>query len=314
MIQVNIQNDRYVSRVEELRLRFVDCRFVVGEENYQEGEIIFGNIDAEKLVGHKKLRWMQTVSAGVDRYLDGSFPKEATLTNATGAYSLAISEYMLSVHLSLIKKLPLYRDSQTQHDWISHGRVQSVNGSTVLVIGMGDIGGEYAKKIKALGAYVIGVRRSDLRKPDYADEIYLCEDIPSLLPRADVVAIALPGTAKTKKLIDEKSFELMKDNAILINVGRGNIVDTEALCDALIDQKIYGAALDVTDPEPLPKDSRLWDIPNALITPHVSGGFHMQETEDAIFEIFADNLKRYLSGEQLKNEVDFEQGYRKLLI
>ena len=177
---------------------------------------------------------------------------------------------------------------------------------------MGDIGGEFAKRVKALGAYVIGVRRTDTRCPDYADEVHLTADLDVLLPRADVVAIAMPGTRETAHLMDRRRIGLMKEGAVLLNVGRGAIVDTEALCDALESGHLLGAGLDVTDPEPLPQGHRLWEIPSAVVTPHISGFFHLQETLERIIRISAENLKAYRCSEPLRNLVDFSTGYRRL--
>ncbi len=310
MVQVTIINKLFYNRADELRQKFPECNFITGEEGCEESTIIWGNINPDKLINHKNLKWMQTHSAGVNHYINEEFPKNTILTNSTGAYGLAIAEHMLALHLSLTKKLNLYRDNQHRHEWKSQGIVRSVASSTVLVIGLGDIGCNYAQKVKALGAHVIGVRRTDLRKPDYVDELYLNEEIETLLPRADVVAVALPGTKKTEKIIDADKISLMKNDAIIINVGRGNAIDTEALCDALLSDKLYGAALDVTDPEPLPKEHRIWDIPNVIITPHIAGGFHMQEIIDEIYNLFIVNLENFLQGKPMKNVVDFEQGYR----
>ncbi len=312
MHQISIINKEYHDKINELKLKFPSCNFVLGDENYTDSTIIWGNIDPIKLKHHNKLRWMQTVSAGVDRYLDGCFPKDATLTNSTGGYGFAIAEYMLAVHFSLFKKLHLYRDKQHSHEWKSCGMVRSIASSTVLVIGLGDIGGKYAKRVKALGAYVIGVRRADTKMPEFVDELHLSDKLDELLPRVDVVAIALPGTGKTEKIIDARRISLMRDGAIIINVGRGNILDTEAVCDALISGKLSGIALDVTDPEPLPENHRIWDIPSAIITPHVSGGFSMKETVDEIYNLFTANLENYLNDQELNNIIDFEEGYRKV--
>ena len=132
------------------------------------------------------------------------------------------------------------------------------------------------------------------------------------LPQADCVAITLPGTTATKGMFDAERMAKMKDGAILLNVGRGMIVDTDALCAALENGKLAGAGVDVTDPEPLPADHPLWKMENAVITPHISGGYHLQETHDRIVRIMAENLKRFLAGEPLRNVVDFSTGYRKL--
>ena len=140
----------------------------------------------------------------------------------------------------------------------------------------------------------------------------MLEDLDQLLPQADVVAVTLPGTEATRGLINKERLAKMKEGAVLLNVGRGFIVDTEALCDALESGHLSGAGVDVTDPEPLPSDHRLWKIPTAVITPHVSGFYHLRETHERIVEIFAENLEHFRNGEPLRNQVDFSTGYRKL--
>ncbi len=162
-----------------------------------------------------------------------------------------------------------------------------------------------------MGAKVVGVRRADTTKPDYVDEVHLTRDLDALLPQADIVAVTLPGTEATRNLLDRRRIGLMKPGAILLNTGRGCIVDTEALCDALECGALGGAGLDVVQPEPLPAGHRLWRIPTAVVTPHISGGWHLKETHTRVVNIFAENLKRFLAGEPLKNQVDFATGYRK---
>ena len=283
------------------------------QEDVDWADVILGNVPEAMLTGSPKLLWLQTNSAGVEAYIQpGVLAENTLLTNATGAYGLAISEHMLGMLLELFKKLELYRDAQKEGKWQSLGAVRAVHGATVLVLGMGDIGGEFGKRCKALGAKVIGVRRSNRKKPDYADEVHLLEDLDQLLPRADVVAVTLPGTEATRGLINKERLAKMKEGAVLLNVGRGFIVDTEALCDALESGHLSGAGVDVTDPEPLPSDHRLWKIPTAVITPHVSGFYHLRETHERIVEIFAENLEHFRNGEPLRNQVDFSTGYRKL--
>jgi phosphoglycerate dehydrogenase-like enzyme len=280
-------------------------------EMFQEAEVIIGNPPVELIKGSKKLKWVQLQSAGADQYVNaGGLPEGTVLTNATGAYGLAISEYMLGVLLELIKKLHLYRDNQRQNHWKDEGEIRSVYNSTILIVGLGDIGSEFAKRTKALGAYTIGVRRADTSKPDYIDELSLMDKLDTLLPRADVVALSLPNTSETRHLFTADRIAKIKKGAILINVGRGSAIDTDALCDALQSGHLSGAALDVTDPEPLPADHILWSIESAVITPHVSGGYHLKETFERIVRISAENLRRYSSGERLKNVVDFSTGYR----
>lgn len=189
--------------------------------------------------------------------------------------------------------------------------MRSLRDSTVLVLGMGDIGGTFGQQCKALGAAVIGVRRSDTAKPDYADEVHLIDALDGLLPRADIVAVTLPGTEATRGLLDRRRIGLMRPGAVLLNAGRGYIVDTEALCDALECGALGGAGLDVVQPEPLPEGHRLWQIPTAIVTPHISGGWHLRETHTRVINIVIENLRRFLAGQPLKNQVDFATGYRK---
>jgi len=276
----------------------------------QNANIIIGNPPIDLVKNSKNLELLQLQSAGVGEYAaEGVLPDHVILTNASGAYGLAISEYMLGVLLSLYKKLHLYRDNQAEGNWTYLGKVKSIYNSTALIIGLGDIGGEFAKKLKALGAYTIGIRRKDSNKPDYLDELYFMDKLEELLPRADIVSLSLPATQHTNRIINEKTLGLMKRDAVLINVGRGNAVETEALCDALESGRLLGAALDVTDPEPLPKDHRLWRIKNAIITPHVSGGFSLKETHDRIVNIAAYNIEAFFNGRSLMNVVDKAEGY-----
>lgn len=285
----------------------------VTQEDVDWAQVILGNVPAAMLHGSPALEWLQTNSAGVEPYIQpGVLAGDTLLTNATGAYGLAIAEHMLGMLLELFKKLELYRDAQKSGAWQSQGAVKAVYGSTVLVLGMGDIGGEFAARCKALGAKVIGVRRSPRPCPEYADEVHLLEDLDSLLPQADVAAITLPGTDATRGLMSRERLAKMKEGAVLLNVGRGFIVDTEALCDALERGHLSGAGVDVTDPEPLPPTHRLWNIPSAVVTPHISGFYHLRETHERIVGIFLENLRHFQAGEPLRNLLDFATGYRKL--
>lgn len=284
----------------------------VTEEDMAWAEAILGNVAPELLKKAPRLEWMQTSSAGVEPYLHpGLLRPETALTNATGAYGLAISEHMLGMLLMVFKKLELYRDAQRREDWASQGQVRTLLGSVVLAMGLGDIGGDFARLCKAMGAYVIGLRRTPGPKPAFVDELHLTGELDSLLPRADVVAVTLPGTPRTRGMLSRERIALMKEGAVLLNVGRGYVVDTEALCDALESGCLGGAGLDVTDPEPLPPGHRLWQLPTAVVTPHVSGGYHLWETHERIAAIFAENLRRFLHGEPLKNQVDPASGYRR---
>ena len=276
-----------------------------------EADISFGVQPINLIKKMPKLSWVHLSMSGADAYcVPGVLPETTELTCSTGAFGQAISEHMLACTLALYKNC---RSTATtwQKESGKAGGCSFPEGATVLVIGLGDIGGRYAKLMKLLGAHTIGVRRSGFTLPDYIDELYHNESIDTLLPRADIIAMALPNTPETAGMIDKRRLALMKPGAIILNVGRGNAIDTEALCDALESGQLGGCALDVTAPEPLPKDHRLWKIPTALITPHISGFFHLRKTYDNIIDIFCAELERYVSARPLQNTVDRKSGYRK---
>ncbi|MGI5896983.1 MAG: D-2-hydroxyacid dehydrogenase [Oscillospiraceae bacterium] len=303
---------------EQLSAAFPELEFCfagaseVTKEQVHAADVIFGNPSPNLIRGTKKLKWIQLNSAGTDGYTaDGVLPDGALLTNATGAYGLTISEHLLGMLLMLYKKLYSYRDAQLEHHWTDAGSVKTVVGSTVLILGAGNIGTEFAKRVKAMGATTIGVRRTPGDVPDCYDEMHFMEDLDDLLPRADVISMSLPGTPATTHIINRERIARMKEDAVILNVGRGSAIDLEALCDAMEAGKLWGVGLDVTEPEPLPADHRLWGMKNAVITPHAAGGFHLEQTVEFITGIFTRNLKQLLKGGELENMVDFATGYRK---
>lgn len=265
-------------------------------------EVIFGNLPPEMLAGAKGLKWLQLNSAGADAYTrPGTLAADVQLTTAVGAYGLTVSEHMLAMLLSMNRRLPEYERNQEAGLWRQAGAVRSVEGSTILTLGLGNIGGDFSRKVKALGAYTLGVRRSVGACPDYLDELHPLSDLDALLPRADVVAICLPLTEETRGLFDASRLARMKPGALLINIGRGPIVETDALLAALEAGRLGGACLDVTDPEPLPAGHPLWKAPRVMITPHVAGHFFLPETKNRVVAIFCENLARYQTGQPLRN-------------
>jgi len=271
---------------------------------------IFGNPKAGFLTLCPRLRWLQLQTAGANDYVNGELNESVMLSCATGVYGHAVSEHMLALTFGLLKKLHLYRDEQAFGRWKDRGKVRSIRNAVVLVIGLGDIGSAYARCMKALGAYVIGIRRTAHAKPDYVDELLLPSWLEEALPRADVIAMAVPATKETAGLISRGQLAKMKKGAVIINAGRGSGIDTNALCDALESGNLGGAGLDVTDPEPLPADHRLWKLENAVITPHVAGARFMKETGEYMMKINLENAKRFILNEPLENLVDCKTGYR----
>lgn len=301
---------------EKLERAGAGCRFIYSEapddDMIAAADVIIGNVDAEKIKASERLAFMQLNSAGADAYIKpGVLSSRTVLANATGAYGKAVAEHTFAVMLMLQKKLHLYRDAQNRSAWVDEGMVTSISDATVLVVGLGDIGLHFARMAKALGARVIGVRRQESRCPEGIDEICTVERLDEALPRADVVASFLPGTAATNHLYTAKRFELMKDTALFLNSGRGSAVAPEVLYGALTGGQIAAAGIDVTEPEPLPKESPLWQLPNLVITPHISGSYHLAETFERIVDIAAYNLAAHLSGGALKNVVDLKTGYRR---
>ena len=284
----------------------------VPEDVLVDADIIIGNLAPDLVRKAPKLRWMQLNSAGSNAYVKkGVLPEGALLTNATGAYGLALAEHMLAQLLAMMKKLYLYYDNQKDNNWKDEGPVTSVYGSTALIIGFGDIGREFGKRLKALGAHVIGIRRRSMDVPPEADEMGSMDKLDDYLARADIIATSLPDTPATEYLYNKDRFAAMKKGAWFLNIGRGNCVVQKDLMEAVKSGHLAGAAIDVTDPEPLPADDPLWQVPGLYITPHVSGGYHLKATHDRIIQIACDNLKAFQTGQPLRNIVDFETGYKK---
>ena len=280
------------------------------EEDVACADAIVGNIRPELLAHAKNLKLLQLNSAGSNLYL--SLPAVcpgARLCCATGAYGLAISEHMMGVLLELMKKLALYRDNQFEGRWQDLGPVTSVYGANVLVVGMGDIGTSFARLCAAFGARVTGVRRRAGEKPDFVESIRTPADLDALLPEADVVFLSLPETPETIGLMSDQRIALMKETAYLLNCGRGSAVDQAALLRAVRAGKLAGAGLDVTTPEPLSQDHPLWREPRIVITPHVSGQYHLAETHNRIVALACRNLRALQSGGPLESEVSFSAGY-----
>lgn len=276
----------------------------VTEEQIRQAKIILGNVPADKIQASANLDWIHLNSAGYDPYVEkGVLGPHTVLTNSSGAYDKAVSEHMFTMLLSLQKKLHLYRDDQKRHVWGDEGEVVSITDTTILILGAGNIGKHFAGLAHALGAHVIGVKRTPGNCPPCMDELHTMEELKELLPKADAVVSFLPSTSETRGLFDKALFMTMKRGSFFLNGGRGDLVVTEDLCDVLESGHLAGAALDVTEPEPLPEDHRLWEIPNAIITPHVSGGYHLPETLHNIVNICLENMRRYVNGDSLHNVV-----------
>lgn len=274
------------------------------DEEVAAADVIVGNLAADRLGTAARLRLIQLSSAGYDNYVAaGTLPAGAALCCATGAYGQAVSEHLFASALAVMKKLPGYRDLQHSRRWGDLGEVRSPAGANVLVLGAGDIGTHIATLFAAVGSHVTGVRRSLVAAESPFERMATMDELAELLPEADVVASVLPSTPQTRGLADAGFFARMKEGAIFANAGRGDLVNQSALLSALQSGHLAGAALDVCAPEPLPGDDALWTAPNLLLTPHVSGFYHLPVTLDNIVSIAAGNIRALLSGDELRNRV-----------
>lgn len=264
------------------------------------------------LAAAKNLRWVQAQSAGVDRYLGLKNLMEndrIIFTNMKTAHGPVISEHVFAMLLHLRRDLGVYLDAQRKGVWSRGASAQPValSGTTLVVAGMGGIGREIAKRGKGFDMEVLATVRTAREAPAYVDELGTADDLDGFLARADVVVISLPLTDETLGLFDADRIARIKPEAIIINIGRGPIVDTDALVAALQSGHLAGAGLDVTNPEPLPRNSPLWAMDNVVITPHVAS--RAQLTGDRRAEIFRKNVELFAQGQELINVVDKEAGY-----
>lgn len=288
------------------------------EERYKsllnEAEIVIGNPTIEEISSAPSLRFVQLSNAGVEKYTQvPGFPRNVLLCSMSGAFGGIISEYVLGAVLTMYRKFPRYLAHQQKCLWQDAGSEQALMGKTALILGTGDIGTNVAKRLKAFDVYTIGFRRTVSKASEWFDEVWTSASLDEQLSRADLVIGCLPKTLQTTHLLTEERLRKIKKGGLVVNVGRGSLIVQPDLLKLLEEGHLSGAVLDVTDPEPLPKDDPLWGMKNVLITPHVSGiSFgHAPQVEDNIAKICVHNLKAYLNHTEMWNVVDFESGYRK---
>lgn len=275
-----------------------------------EAEVIYGLILPQNLLARApRLKWVQTMSAGVDRFARMDiWQSPVIITGVSGIHATPIGEFVLEFMLMFAKGAPLCFQMKQKHEW-KRFMPSVLRGKTVGIVGLGNIGREVARLSKAFGMRVIANRRSatQLKRARYVDKLLPAEQLNQLLSESDYVVVATPLTPETRGLIGEKELRSMKPSAYIINIARGGIVDEEALIRALEEKRIAGAGLDVVATEPLPPESPLWDFDNVILSPHVAGG--MEDYMERATEVFCENLKRYLNGKKLLNVIDRKRGY-----
>lgn len=318
------------------RLRSISPRFSIEQRTastveaidrsvWLEVEVLYTSWSIPPADWLPSLKWIQGHFAGVDHFLDQPLPRSAILTTMSGVHAPNMAEYILMMMLAFAYRLPKLIEYQHRSDW-PKGRASlfipnELNSATLGIVGYGSIGRETARLAKAFRMRVLATKRDvsqvneqgwqlpDIGDPtmQYVDRLYPIDQLRSLLSECDFVAITVPLTAETRKLIGAAEFRSMKREAVIINVARGGVIDEAAMVEALQNNIIGGAGLDVFEQEPLPKESPLWTLPNVIISPHTAG-FSSHYDERAM-TLFAENLRRYLNGDSLLNVVDMSKGY-----
>jgi len=269
--------------------------------------------DERLLAAGQDLRWLQSVYAGVEACAARAEllrERQIVVTNLRAISAPVIAEHVIAFTFALSRGLYAWIPLREQRLWAddsSRAPMSVIAGKTMLVVGLGGIGSETAKRAHALGMRVIATRATPQAKPDYIDYVGASSELASLIGQADVVVNALPLTAETRGVFDKAMFARMKRSAFFINVGRGQTVVTADLTAALQQRTIGGAALDVVDPEPLPKDNPLWAQPNLVLTPHISGDSDLGVGSSV--RVLRENLRRYVAGERMLSVVDAGRGY-----
>jgi phosphoglycerate dehydrogenase-like enzyme len=293
---------------------------VQGEElgSAADADAAFGGFGAERLravlASAPKLRWVHTFSAGVDRHVPVMAKYERVLlTNNSGAYDIPIAEHVIAMIFAAAKRLPEHLAAQSRREWQREVRHAEVRDATLVVLGMGSIGGELARLAGGLGMRVIGIRRDASRRDGGrgggpgVDRIVSSDRLIEVAREADYLAVTAALTPQTRGMVSVEVLRALKPTAWVINIARGPIVDEAALAAALQEKRIAGAALDVFETEPLPAASPLWSLDNAILTPHISNS--SPKVRERSLALVAENVRRFKAGEPLLNLVDRVVGY-----
>ncbi len=273
-------------------------------------EVIFGQ-SAALAKNSPRLRWLCTPSAGVDQFTGpGVFASpQAVLTNSSGAYGVTIAEHIVMSILEILRRQMDYSEIVRRREWRRDLPVRSIKGSRVTLLGTGDIGREAAVRLRAFDpASLIGVNRSGKNPQGLFDRVIPQEKLDTVTPATDIMVISLPGTPETFHMLDARRLAMLPDQALIVNVGRGSVIDQKAMEKELRQGRLF-AALDVFEREPLPENDSLWDCPNLLMAPHVAGNMTLPYTKDRIVELFLEDFENYCAGRPLRRLVDLKKGY-----
>ena len=282
------------------------------EGNVDDCTILYGHPSQKVIAGAKHLKWYASCWAGVDRFCRDELYQnpECLLTNASGAYGTTIAEHSVMVSLMLLRRELEYTEIIREGDWrVLPGGIRSLHGARITCLGTGDIGTEFARRVRSFHpASLIGVSRSGREKADF-DKVYPVTQLDALLPETDLLFMSLPSVSDTVNILNADRMALLPEGAYVVNVGRGTAIDQDALIAALDSGHLAGAALDVVVPEPLPADHPLRRAKNLLLTPHVAGNMTLGYTCERNVALFCENLENYAASRPLHHLVDRRKGY-----
>lgn len=282
---------------------------IKSQNKYKDVEVLicnnpFQTLDLKRM---ENLKWIQLISAGSDRAPLVEIQKNnIILTTAGNAYSTAIAEWIIAKIMELYKKNRYYYHNQINKKWKKDRDIREITNKKILFYGTGSIAQATAARLKAFNTKLYGINSNGRSVKDF-DKCYKLNSAEEIIKKADINIITLPLTAKTKHLIDYDILKIMKNDSLIINISRGEIIDENSLIELLKQEYFYGAVLDVFEEEPLSKDNPLWQMDNVIISPHVS--YASEYRFKRVFNVIYDNLERYKQGEELRNIVDLDRGY-----
>ena len=291
---------------------FAPGQFEEAKACLQDCEILYAPSPALLRAAPATLKWYCCAFAGVDPYCkdDGIFANPDCLLTNSNVYGVTIAEHVVMVTLMLLRRMPEYEEVVRNRGWSNQLPIRSIRDNEFTILGTGNIGNHVAQRMRGMGAArIIGLSRSGTAADGIYDEVYPISRLDEVLKQTKILVMALPGTAETIGILSRERIALLPEDAYVINVGRGTAIDQAALKEALDGGKIAGAALDVMDPEPLPKDHPLWDTKNLILTPHVSGNMTLGYTRNENVRLFCEDLANYAAGRPLQGLVDRKKGY-----
>lgn len=293
-------------------LNLPDLEIIIPKDNenasaeVSKANILFGNppLISKYINEAKNIVWVQSNFTGIDALNTPELRKDYTLTNVRDAFGEVMSEYVFSYILYFEKEIAQHLTDQGNSFW-NQTRASALKDKTICILGTGSVGKEIARVAKAFKMHTLGFHQKGNEKLDNFDQVFENGGLKDCLSMADYVVSVLPKTPETDNIINSQTISCMKDSATLLNIGRGNAVNIPDLISAVNSKKIKRAVLDVFNVEPLPKDSPLWTTPNIFITPHIAANI----VSDKVLETFAENYKKFISGEELISKIDFVKGY-----